>query len=157
MAQGLAPIVVVNKVDRDHANPLAVHDNTLELFLELDANESQFEAPFLYGSAKEGYFVTDLNDQKDGVRPLLETIVERIDGPQIDVDSPFRMLASNIDWDDYVGRVAIGKVLSGRIAKGDRIWRISSDGKRTSVKITKVFDFLTLPVSFLNACDISLA
>jgi len=141
LAQGLDPIVVVNKVDRDHANPLAVHDNTLELFLELDANESQFEAPFLYGSAKEGYFVTDLNDKKDGVRPLLETIVERIDGPQIDVDSPFKMLASNIDWDDYVGRVAIGKVLSGRIAKGDRIWRISSDGKRTSVKITKVFEY----------------
>ncbi|MEC8906207.1 MAG: GTP-binding protein, partial [Verrucomicrobiota bacterium] len=141
LAQGLAPIVVVNKVDRDHANPLAVHDNTLELFLELDANETQFEAPFLYGSAKEGYFVTDLNDQKDGVRPLLETIVERIDGPQIDVDSPFRMLASNIDWDDYVGRVAIGKVLSGRIVKGDKIWRISSEGKRTSVKITKVFEY----------------
>ena len=141
LAQGLAPIVVVNKVDRDHANPLAVHDNTLELFLELDANETQFEAPFLYGSAKEGYFVTDLNDQKDGVRPLLETIVERIDGPQIDVDSPFKMLASNIDWDDYVGRVAIGKVLSGRIVKGDKIWRISSEGKRTSVKITKVFEY----------------
>ncbi|MDP6859408.1 MAG: translational GTPase TypA [Verrucomicrobiales bacterium] len=141
LAQGLAPIVVVNKVDRDHANPSAVHDNTLELFLELEANESQFEAPFLYGSAKEGYFVTDLNDQKDGVRPLLETIVDRIDGPQIDVDSPFRMLASNIDWDDYVGRVAIGKVLSGKIAKGDKIWRISSDGKRTSVKITKVFEY----------------
>jgi GTP-binding protein len=141
LAQGLAPIVVVNKVDRDHANPLAVHDNTLELFLELDANESQFEAPFLYGSAKEGYFVTDLNDKKDGVRPLLENIVERIDGPQIDVDSPFKMLASNIDWDDYVGRVAIGKVLSGRIVKGDKIWRISSEGKRTSVKITKVFEY----------------
>jgi GTP-binding protein len=141
LAQGLAPIVVINKVDRDHANPSVVHDNTLELFLELEANENQFEAPFLYGSAKEGYFVADLNDEKDGVRPLLETIVERIDGPQIDIDSPFRMLASNIDWDDYVGRVAIGKVLSGRIAKGDKIWRIRSDGKRISVKITKVFEY----------------
>jgi GTP-binding protein len=141
LAQGLAPIVVINKVDRDHANPSVVHDNTLELFLELEANENQFEAPFLYGSAKEGYFVADLNDEKNGVRPLLETIVDRIDGPQIDIDSPFRMLASNIDWDDYVGRVAIGKVLSGRIAKGDKIWRIRSDGKRISVKITKVFEY----------------
>ena len=84
--------MVVNKVDRDHADPPAVHDNTLELFLELNASESQFEAPFLYGSAKEGYFVADLNDQRDGVRPLLETIVDRISGPQIDVDSPFKML-----------------------------------------------------------------
>ena len=141
LAQGLAPIVVVNKVDRDHANPSAVHDNTLELFLELDADESQFEAPFLYGSAKEGYFVNELNDQKDGVRPLLETIVDRIDGPEIDVESPFKMLVSNIDWDDYVGRVAIGKVLSGKISKGDKIWRISNDSEPTSVKTTKVFEY----------------
>ena len=141
LAQGLAPIVVVNKVDRDHANPSAVHDNTLELFLELDANESQFEAPFLYGSAKEGYFVMDLNDPKDGVRPLLETIVDRIDGPEIDIESPFRMLVSNIDWDDYVGRVAIGKVLSGKICKGDKIWRIGNDDERASVKTTKVFEY----------------
>ncbi|MDB4711744.1 translational GTPase TypA [Verrucomicrobiales bacterium] len=141
LAQGLAPIVVVNKVDRDHANPSAVHDNTLELFLELDADESQFEAPFLYGSAKEGYFVNELNDQKDGVRPLLETIVDCIDGPEIDVESPFKMLVSNIDWDDYVGRVAIGKVLSGKISKGDKIWRISNDSEPTSVKTTKVFEY----------------
>ena len=103
LAQGLAPIVIVNKVDRDHANPSGVHDRTLELFLDLEANEKQFEAPFLYGSAKEGYFVLDLEDPRDGVTPLLETIVKQIDGPEIIEDSPFKMLVSNIDWDDYVG------------------------------------------------------
>ena len=141
LAQGLAPIVIVNKVDRDHANPVGVHDRTLELFLDLEANEKQFEAPFLYGSAKDGYFVLDLEDPRDGVTPLLETIVNQIDGPEIIEDSPFKMLVSNIDWDDYVGRVAIGKVLAGNVKKGDKIWRIGTDGQTSEVKITKVFEY----------------
>ena len=141
LAQGLSPIVVVNKVDRDHADPLGVHDRTLELFLDLEANEKQFEAPFLYGSAKEGYFVSNLDDSRDGVIPLLETIVNQIEGPEIIKDSPFKMLVSNIDWDDYVGRVAIGKVQAGTIQKGDKIWRIRTDGEVNEVKITKVFEY----------------
>ena len=141
LAQGLAPIVIVNKVDRDHANPTEVHDRTLELFLDLEASEKQFEAPFLYGSAKGGYFVLDLEDPRDGVTPLLETIVNQIDGPEIIEDSPFKMLVSNIDWDDYVGRVAIGKVLAGNVKKGDKIWRIGTNGQTSEVKITKVFEY----------------
>jgi len=141
LAQGLAPIVIVNKVDRDHANPVGVHDRTLELFLDLEANEKQFEALFLYGSAKEGYFVLNLEDPRDGVTPLLETIVNQIDGPEIIEDSPFKMLVSNIDWDDYVGRVAIGKVVAGNVKKGDKIWRIGTDGQVSEVKITKVFEY----------------
>ena len=141
LAQGLSPIVVVNTVDRDHAAPLGVHDRTLELFLDLEANEKQFEAPFLYGSAKEGYFVSNLDDSRDGVIPLLETIVNQIEGPEIIKDSPFKMLVSNIDWDDYVGRVAIGKVQAGTIQKGDKIWRIRTDGEVNEVKITKVFEY----------------
>ncbi len=141
LAQGLSPIVVVNKVDRDHADPSGVHDKTLELFLDLEANEKQFEAPFLYGSAKDGYFVSDLEDSRDGVVPLLKTIVKEIDGPEILEDSPFKMLVSNIDWDDYVGRVAIGKVLAGKIEKGDKIWRIGANDVKSEVKITKVFEY----------------
>jgi len=141
LAQGLSPIVVVNKVDRDFADPAAVHDKVLELFLDLDANEEQFESPFLYGSAKEGYFVRKLADVQEGVTPLLEAIVDKIAPPWVDGEAPFRMLASNIDWDDYVGRVAIGKVLSGVVAKGDRVWRISRNGERTAVKVTKVFQY----------------
>lgn len=141
LAQGLSPIVVVNKVDREFADPAAVHDKVLELFLDLDASEEQFESPFLYGSAKEGYFVRQLGDAQEGVTPLLEAIVDKIAPPWVDSEAPFRMLASNIDWDDYVGRVAIGKVLSGAVAKGDRVWRISRDGERTAVKVTKVFQY----------------
>ncbi|MCH2059777.1 MAG: translational GTPase TypA [Verrucomicrobiales bacterium] len=141
LAQGLSPIVVVNKVDREFADPAGVHDKVLELFLDLDASEEQFESPFLYGSAKEGYFVRQLDDNRDGVMPLLEAILEKIAPPRVDEGVPFRMLASNIDWDDYVGRVAIGKVLSGQVAKGDRVWRIARNGERTAVKVTKVFQY----------------
>ena len=141
LAQGLSPIVVVNKVDREFADPAGVHDKVLELFLDLDASEEQFESPFLYGSAKEGYFVRQLDDSRDGVMPLLEAILEKIAPPRVDEGVPFRMLASNIDWDDYVGRVAIGKVLSGQVAKGDRVWRIARNGERTAVKVTKVFQY----------------
>jgi len=141
LAQGLAPIVVVNKVDREFADPVAVHDKVLELFLDLEASEEQFESPFLYGSAKDGYFVRQLGDAKEGVVPLLQAIVEKIAPPQVDGEVAFRMLASNIDWDDYVGRVAIGKVLSGAVAKGDRIWRITRDNERLAVKVTKVFQY----------------
>ena len=76
--------------------------------------------------------------------PLLETIVNQIEGPEIIKDSPFKMLVSNIDWDDYVGRVAIGKVQAGTIQKGDKIWRIRTDGEVNEVKITKVFEYLSL-------------
>ena len=140
LAEGLKPIVVVNKVDRPQADAARVHDLVLELFLELEANEEQFNAPFLYGSAKEGFFVRSLDDEHDGVTPLLETIIEQIDPPQVE-DAPFRMLVSNIDWDDYVGRVAIGKVLSGTVKKGDRVFRLAEDGSRTSCKVTKIFEY----------------
>ncbi len=141
LAQGLAPVVVVNKIDREQADPARVHDKVLELFLELEANEEQFEAPFLYGSAKEGFFLRALDDERDGVLPVLETIVDHIPAPKVEAGEPFRMLASNIDWDDYVGRVAIGKVLSGQVQKGDRIWRLARDGSRTAAKVTKVFQY----------------
>ncbi len=141
LQEGLAPIVVVNKVDRAHADPMRVHDLVLELFLELEANEDQFNAPFLYGSAKNGFFVKSLEDPQENVEPLLETIVERIAPPKVDDAGEFRMLVSNIDWDDYVGRVAIGKVLSGSVRKGDNVWRVTRDGERIRNKITKVFEY----------------
>ena len=112
LQQGLHPIVVVNKVDRDFARPAEVHDMVLELFMELEATEEQFEAPFFYGSAKNGFFVSDLeNDEQKDVVPLLQGIIDNVPAPEAYPEEPFRMLASNIDWDDYVGRVASGKVL----------------------------------------------
>ena len=110
MEEGLKPIVVINKIDRPHADPTAVHDKVLELFLDLDATEDQFNAPFVYGSARDGYFMLSPDDEREDVIPLLETIAKSIPAPEANADAPFQMLVSNIDWDDYVGRVAIGRV-----------------------------------------------
>ena len=145
LAEGLLPIIVINKLDREAADPLAVQDRVLELLLELGATEDQFEVPVLYGSAKEGYFVTDLADQKrDSVEPLIEVILERVPPPQVDAGAPFRMLVSNIDWDDYVGRIALGRVESGEVRKGDALWLLRLDGSTVHSTITKVFEYAKL-------------
>lgn len=145
LQQGLHPIVVVNKVDRDFARPQEVHDMVLELFLELDATEEQFEAPFFYGSAKNGFFVGNLDtDAQTDMKPLLQGIVDNVPAPEAQPNEPFRMLASNIDWDNYVGRVALGKVLSGSVKKGDNVWLLRKDGSKVRSKITKVFEYSQL-------------
>lgn len=144
LSQNLTPIVVVNKIDREFAEPDRVHDQVLELFLELEATDEQFEAPFLYGSAKNGFMLRALEDEPSDMTPLFETILDTINPPEADVEGNFKMLVSNIDWDDYVGRVAIGKILSGSVETGGRIFRINREGKRERVKVTKVFEYTGL-------------
>lgn len=145
LAEGILPILVINKIDRESADPLAVQDQVLELLLELGATEEQFEAPVLYGSAKEGYFVKDLKgDKRDSVKPLIEVILDRVPPPQVDSGAPFRMLVSNIDWDDYVGRISLGRVESGEVRKGDALWLMRKDGSKVRSKITKVFEYARL-------------
>jgi len=144
LQEGLKPIVVVNKIDRDHSDPVSVHDRVLELFLELDATEEQFEAPFVYGSAKNGFFIKSLDDDQVDVTPLLETIVAHVDAPDSDAEAPFKMLASNISWDNYVGRVALGKVQCGTVKKGDSIFLLRKNGTKSRGKVTKVFEYSSL-------------
>lgn len=147
LAAGLTPIVFVNKIDRPNAEPLEVHDKVLELFLDLDANEEQFGAPFLYGSAKNGYADTTPNTEAEGMVPLLDAIMENIPTPDVDPDAPFKMLVSNIDWSDYVGRIAIGKILSGKVTVGDNVWRLMPGQKPQRAKISKVFEYNALATS----------
>ena len=145
LAEGILPILVINKIDREAADPLKVQDRVLELLIELGATEDQFEAPVLYGSAKDGYFVKDLNNEKrSNVEPLIEAILERVPSPKVDADAPFRMLVSNIDWDDYVGRISLGRVESGHVTKGDVLWLLREDGTRVRSTVTKVFEYAKL-------------
>ncbi len=141
LAEGLAPIVVVNKLDRPNADPERVRDMVHELFLDLDATDEQFNAPFLFGSARDGYFMNEPDEERENVLPLLDKIIEAIPAPDADPEAPFQMLATNIDWDDYVGRVAIGKVLGGSVKKGDTIWVTRKDGEQKSFKVTKTFTY----------------
>ena len=147
LSAGLTPIVFVNKIDRANAEPLEVHDKVLELFLDLEATEEQFEAPFLYGSAKNGFADVEPNENAADMEPLLDTIMEKIPAPEVDPEADFTMLVSNIDWSDYVGRIAIGKILSGTVSVADTVWRIHDGEKPQRAKISKVFEYNALATS----------
>ena len=140
MANHLKPVVVINKVDRDNARPEWVHEKVLELLLELGATDEQFDAPFVYASARDGWAAKKLDDPRTSMEPLFEAVMEHIPAPTIE-DGSFRMLVSNIEWSDFVGRIAVGKILSGQIAIGDPICRILRDGTVQKSKITKVFEY----------------
>jgi len=141
LSHGLKVIVVINKIDREHADAHGVHDKVLELLLELHATEDQFNAPFIYASARDGYALKSLDDKPNGMTPLFETILQHIPAPTADVNAPFQMLVSNLDWSDYVGRIAIGKITGGHVKVGDSIVCIHKDGKRERASVTKVWEF----------------
>ena len=151
LSQGLKTICVINKIDRDTARAEWVHDKVLELFLDLEADDDQFNAPFLYASAKNGFADKEVDGPRENMTDLFETIVERIPPPVIEM-SDFRMLVSNIEWDDYVGRMAIGRILSGEIKQGQTIHALHKDGSTKRVKITKMKTF-----SGLKTDDIEVA
>ena len=144
LVAGLNPVVFVNKIDRPNARPEEMQDSILELFLELEAKDDQFDAPFLYGSAKDGYARASLSDQGTDMQPLFEAIVNSVPSPEIEESEEFRMLVSNVDWSDYVGRIGIGKVLSGKVRVGDSIWRIKEGNDPIRGKVTKVFEYSAL-------------
>ena len=149
--QKLKTICVVNKIDRETARCDWVHDKVLELFLDLDADDDQFNAPFLYASAKNGFADREIEGPREDMSALFETVIDRIPPPSIE-EGDFRMLVSNIDWDDYVGRMAIGRIVSGEIKQGQGIFALRKDGKRERIKITKMKTF-----SGLKTDDIEIA
>jgi GTP-binding protein len=142
LAHGLKVIIVINKIDRDNAEPKKMYDKVLELLLELNATEEQFDAPVVYGSGRDGYMMKHLDDKRENMTPLFETILDHIPPPFAKPDEPFHMLVSNIDWSDYVGRIAIGKILGGKVSVGDNVFGIRhSDASRVRGKVTKVFEY----------------
>ncbi len=150
LAAGLLPVVFVNKIDRPNAQPAKMQDLVLELFLELEASDEQFNAPFLFGSAKEGFAKANLEDESTDMLPLFQAIVDRVPPPTIEDDPNFRMLVSNVDWSDYVGRIAVGKVLSGSVKAGNPVWRLGENGVSPRTKVTKVFEYSALATQDLS-------
>ncbi len=118
---GLQPIVVINKVDRGDARPLEVHDEVLDLFIELEASEAQLDAPFLYASARDGWASTHEEDRGGDLRSLFEAIIEHVPAPACEADGPFQMLISTIDYSSYLGRVAIGRIERGSVERGGSV------------------------------------
>ena len=146
LESGLHPIVFINKIDRPNARPQEMHDDVLELFLDLDATEEQFNAPFLYGSARDGVCIQKPDDSLEGadMQLLYQAIVQNVPAPETDTGDVFRMLVSNIDWSDYVGRIAIGKILSGTVNVGDTVWRLHQGEAPQRAKISKIFEYNAL-------------
>ncbi|HTL66334.1 MAG TPA: translational GTPase TypA [Lacunisphaera sp.] len=142
LGHGLKVVIVINKIDRENAEPAKMYDKVLELLMELNATEEQFDAPVLYGSGRDGYMMYHLGDEKKDMTPLFQTILDHVPPPFAKPNEPFHMLVSNIDWSDYVGRIAIGKILGGAVTVGDTVYAIRhSDGARIRAKITKVFEY----------------
>jgi GTP-binding protein len=141
LEQNLHLMVLVNKIDRETAVPLKVHDQVLDLLMELDATEEQFNAPFLYGSARDGFVVTELEDAQENLNPLFDSILEYVPAPTVQPDAPFRMLVSNLDWNPYVGRIAIGCLREGKIAIGNPIRRLPHEAAPQNGKVMKLYGF----------------
>jgi len=146
LQHGLKVIIVINKIDRENADPAGMYDKVLELLLELNADDEQFDAPVVYGSGRDGYMMYKLDDERRDMTPLFQTILDHVPPPFAKPADPFHMLVSNIDWNDYVGRIAVGKILGGNIKVGSPVYvlRHSEGGKRVQTKITKVFEFTGL-------------
>ncbi|MHC4924755.1 MAG: translational GTPase TypA [Planctomycetota bacterium] len=118
---GLSPMVVVNKVDRTDARIHEVHDEVLELFMDLEATDAQLDAPFLYASGRDGWASESPDDTSGSLDPLFQKIVDYFPAPAVDPDGPFQMLVSTLDYSSYVGRIAIGRIERGRIAVGQQV------------------------------------
>ncbi|MGE5812057.1 MAG: translational GTPase TypA [Ignavibacteria bacterium] len=141
---GLKPVVVVNKIDRKDARPNEVLNEIFDLFVSLGASEEQLDFPFVYAVAKKGIARINLEDENDSLTPLFEIIINRIPAPRANQDQPFQMLISAIDYNDYLGRIGIGRINNGRIRVGDNIILLSNKNSSLNngiTKITKLYSF----------------
>jgi GTP-binding protein len=137
----LKPIVVVNKIDRPNARPHEVADMTFDLFCELNATDEQLDFPIVYASGKFGYARLELEDADTDMTPLLATILRRVLPPVADVDRPFQMLVTMLDYDNYLGRMAIGRIFHGRITPNEPIVLVKRDGRHERGKVTKILKY----------------
>jgi GTP-binding protein len=138
---GAKPIVVINKIDRENANPKKVLDQVFELFISLNATDEQLDFPFVYCSAKAGYAKMDLNHVTGTMEPLFDEIVKFIPPPRAKAGDGFQILVANLDYSDYLGRIAFGKIMAGKVKVGDAAACLHGHGKVTTGKITMIYHF----------------
>ena len=135
------PLVVINKIDRDGARPAEVIDEVLDLFIELGADDDQIEFPVIYASARDGYASTDPNVREGDMRPLFDAILENIPSPQGDPDGASQILFSSLEYDEYVGRIGVGRVERGSIKTNTPYVLCKQDGSTENIRITKLYQF----------------
>ena len=158
LAQGLRPIVIINKIDRSDGRPEEVVNEVFDLFVALDASEEQLDFPILYASGRSGWCVRELEDPRDNLHPLLDVILEHVRPPQVDQDAPFAMLATLLDADPYLGRCLVGRVAQGSASVNDSVRGLNLDGKVIETgRLTKLLKFegaSRIPVDKVQAGDI---
>jgi GTP-binding protein len=138
---GLRPIVVINKIDRPGARPDEVVDMVFDLFCELQANDDQLDFPIVYTSAKMGYAKVDLGSDSDNMEPLFEIVKNNVHPPEGNPDAPFQLLVTNIDYNDYIGRIATGKIFNGKVTAGETVALIKRDGTVSRGRISKLLGY----------------
>ncbi|WP_050698346.1 translational GTPase TypA [Anaeromassilibacillus senegalensis] len=138
---GKKPVVVVNKIDRPGARPTEVVDEVLDLFIELGANDDQLEFPVVYASGRDGYATLDPSVPGENMQPLFDMIIREVPAPEGDMNGPTQVLFSNVDYDDYVGRIGIGRVERGEIHTGENIVLCRLDGTTKNAKVVKLYQF----------------
>ncbi len=138
---GLDPMVVINKIDRKDARPEAVIDEIFDLFVELGATDEQLDFKVIYASAREGVAVSELEDEAVDMVPLFEAIIETVHPPKGYIDEPLQMLVTSIDYNEYVGKIGIGKIERGTIKKNQTVAQMSKDGAKKNVKVSNVYTY----------------
>jgi GTP-binding protein len=141
---GLKPIVIVNKVDRMDARPDEVVDLTFDLMADLGASDEQLDFPILYAVAREGRAFRDMDEPRDDMRELFETVLEEIPAPEVDIAAPFQMLVTNLDYSEYLGRIVVGRVRRGEVRRGESVNLIHKDGTMTKTRVVQPFTHLGL-------------
>lgn len=158
LAQGLRPIVIINKIDRSDGRPEEVVDEVFDLFVALDANEEQLDFPILYASGRDGWCVEELDDTRENLHPLLDRILAHVAPPQVDAKAPFAMLATLLDSDPYLGRCLVGRVMQGTASVNESVRALNLDGSVVeSGRLTKLLRFEgtnRVPVDQVAAGDI---
>ena len=138
---GAKPIVVINKIDRENANPKKVLDQVFELFISLNATDEQLDFPFIYCSAKDGYAKVELEHVAGTMEPLFDAIIKHIPPPHAKAGEGFQVLVANLDYSDYLGRIAFGKIMAGKVKVGETACCLHGHGKITQGKITMIYQF----------------
>lgn len=140
LAQKLQPIVVINKIDRPDRRVDDVLDEVLELFMELDANDQQLDFPVVYAAARDGIAKMTMDEEGTNLEPLFDLLIENIPAPEGDIDGPLQIMVTTLDSDDYVGRIAIGRIVRGRVTAGQNVMIMNGD-TQSKAKIGKVYNY----------------
>ena len=141
LEHGLCPIVVINKIDRPNSTPDQVVDMVFDLFVDLGANEKQLDFPIIYASAKNGFAKKELEDESKDMKPLFETILEHVSDPEGDENEPLQMLITNIEYDEYLGKLGTGRIYNGSLKKNQEVTLIKRDGGLVNYKVTRIFGY----------------